>query len=97
MFRRDLIALLRDARSVHDLARELDARPAEIEEDLVHLLRSLRRGTEYRAVVVPARCRRCGFTFRDDRLSKPGKCPRCRHTWIAAPLVRIEPAGDRSG
>lgn len=96
MFRRDLIALLREPRSVHDLARELALKPAEVEDDLAHLLRSLRHSPDYCAVVVPARCRHCGFTFKDDRLSKPGKCPQCRHTWIAAPLIRITPTGNRA-
>lgn len=90
MFRRDLIELLAQPRSVHDLARALEAKPADIEDDLRHLLKSLRHSGEYRAVVTPARCRHCGFTFRQDKLTKPGKCPQCRNTWIEAPLIRIE-------
>lgn len=90
MFRRELIERLAQARSAHDLARELGEKPADIEDDLQHLLKSLRHSNEYRAVVTPARCRHCGFEFHRDRLSKPGKCPRCRHTWIEAPLIRIE-------
>jgi predicted Zn-ribbon and HTH transcriptional regulator len=95
MFRRDLIALLREPRSVHGLARELELKPSEVESDLTHLLRSLRRSSEYRVVVAPARCRHCGFTFREDKLSRPGKCPQCRHTWIAAPLIQITPTDNR--
>lgn len=90
MFRRDLIELLAQARSLHDLARELGLKPAEMEDDLRHLLKSLRHRHGYRAVVTPARCRHCGFCFHHDRLSRPGKCPQCRHTWIEAPLIRIE-------
>lgn len=90
MFRRDLIELLAQPRSVHDLARELGEKPADIEDDLRHLLKSLKHSNEYRAVVTPPRCRHCGFIFHHDRLSKPGKCPQCRNTWIEAPLIRIE-------
>lgn len=90
MFRRDLIDLLAQPRSVHDLARELEARPADVEDDLRHLLKSLRHSGAYRAVVTPARCRHCGFVFHHDKLSRPGKCPQCRNTWIEAPLIRIE-------
>jgi len=90
MFRRDLIEWLAQPRSVHDLARELETKPADLEDDLRHLLKSLRHSDEYRAVVIPARCRHCGFRFHHDRLSKPGKCPQCRHTWIEAPLIQIE-------
>lgn len=90
MFRRDLIELLAQPRSVHDLARALEAKPADIEDDLRHLLKSLRHSGEYRAVVTPARCRHCGFAFRQDKLAKPGMCPQCRSTWIETPLIRIE-------
>lgn len=53
MFRRDLIELLAQPRSVHDLARELGEKPADIEDDLRHLLISLKHSNEYRAVVTP--------------------------------------------
>jgi len=60
-----------------------------------HLLRSLKK-SPYRAVVTPARCRKCGFCFHDDKLHKPGKCPRCRETWISEPLIEIrERAGGK--
>lgn len=90
MFRRDCIDLLARPRSVHDLARVLDARPADVEDDLRHLRKSLRHSGEYRGVITPARCRHCGFVFHRDKLSRPGKCPQCRHTWIEVPLIRIE-------
>ncbi len=93
MFRRDLIDLLQGRpRSVAELAEMLEATPREVEDDLRHLLKSLRH-EPYRAVIEPARCRKCGFVFRADKLRKPGKCPRCRATWIEAPRVRIEHAG----
>jgi predicted Zn-ribbon and HTH transcriptional regulator len=68
-------------------------RPQDVEDDLAHLLRSLRH-TGYRAVIEPARCRHCGFQFGKNKLHKPGKCPKCRQTWIADPLVRIEGSGE---
>jgi len=97
VFRRDYIGLLREPRSVHALARELELSPGEVEDDLAHLLKSLRHSDAYRAVVTPARCRHCGFTFHGDRLGKPGKCPQCRHTWIEAPMIRIEPRESSKG
>jgi predicted Zn-ribbon and HTH transcriptional regulator len=30
-----------------------------------------------------------GFTFGDDKLSKPGKCPECRGTLFYEPQIRI--------
>jgi hypothetical protein len=44
---------------------------------LRHALRSA-AAQGWSVTVVPARCRACGFSFDESRLSKPGKCPRCR-------------------
>jgi hypothetical protein len=90
MFRRELVPLLRGRpRTVSQIARELDIPRQDIAFDLAHLLKSLRRAG-VRVVVTPARCRKCGFTFPDERLVKPGKCPECRETWIQEPMVGIE-------
>jgi predicted Zn-ribbon and HTH transcriptional regulator len=90
MFRRDLVPLLRDGpRTVSQIARELEIPRKDVADDLGHLLKSLRRAG-VRVVVTPARCRKCGFTFPDERLVKPGKCPECRETWIEEPNIGIE-------
>ncbi|MEJ2686424.1 MAG: transcriptional regulator [Gammaproteobacteria bacterium] len=89
MFRKDLVGLLLDRSvTVSELAAQLGHPPREVEADLCHLRRSL-RGGPFHVNVVPARCRKCGFTFRADRLHKPGKCPRCKGTWIHEPRIGI--------
>jgi len=89
MPRKDLIPLLLDRpHTLVELARILGRHPRDVENDLHHLFRSLRNGP-YRPVIEPARCRRCGFVFRDDKLHKPGRCPRCRGDWIEPPRVGI--------
>ena len=94
MYRKDLIGILQDRPvTLHELARLLDEPPGQLEDDLRHLLRSLKH-SPYRAIITPARCRKCGFTFNRDKLHKPGKCPRCHGTWIAAPLIGIEAHGQ---
>ena len=90
MYRKDLIGILRERpASLHDLALLLELRPKDLEDDLRHLIRSLRNMT-YRAVITPATCRKCGFVFHEDKLHKPGKCPHCHGTWISDPLISIE-------
>ena len=90
MFRKQLAEILTAYPvSVAQLASELDLTPRELEDDIRHLRKSLRRDHKH-IVVTPARCRKCGFMFREDKLRKPGKCPRCRGTWISDPLVHIE-------
>jgi transcriptional regulator len=90
-FRKDLLSLLTDQpRSVSWLARELGLRRGDVESDLRHALRSA-RAAGARIDVLPARCRSCGFTFDEDKLSKPGRCPACRGTRILEAQVLVRP------
>jgi predicted Zn-ribbon and HTH transcriptional regulator len=88
--RRQLRDVLDVPRTVSWLARELERRRSDVEEDLRHAIRSARAAGE-RVVIEPARCKQCGFLFDAERLSKPGKCPACRGTRIFEPLVSIRP------
>ncbi len=92
--RTDLLALLSSQpRSVSSLARELGFTRGDVEEDLRHALRSA-RAAGHQVTVIPARCRSCGFTFDQQRLSKPGKCPACRGTRLYEPQIFIEPDAE---
>jgi len=89
VFRKDLIDLLLNRPlSLRDIAVVLDVSPRDVEDDLRHLIKSL-KASPYREDITPARCRKCGFQFRADKLHKPGKCPRCRDGWISDPLIGI--------
>jgi len=83
--------LSREPRSVSSIARELGLNRRDLEEDLDHALRTARTAG-HTVVVVPARCRTCGFTFGEDRLAKPGKCPGCRGSRILEAQIHIEHA-----
>ena len=90
MYRKDLIGILKSQpTSLNDLALMLKMDKKDLEEDLKHLIRSLRTGPE-NVTVTPACCRKCGFAFHNDKLHKPGKCPRCKGTWISEPVIGIE-------
>jgi predicted Zn-ribbon and HTH transcriptional regulator len=90
-FRKDLLAILtHEPRSVSALARELGTTRGDAEDDLRHALRSA-RAAGHQIVVVPARCRTCGFTFGEEKLAKPGKCPSCRGTRLYEPQISIRP------
>jgi transcriptional regulator len=89
MFRKDLIQLLSlQPRSVSSLARELGLRRGDVEDDLRHAIRSA-RAAGHSIEILPARCRSCGFTFGEDKLSKPGKCPECRGTRLYEAQIRV--------
>ena len=88
--RKQLVEYLsREPRSVSRLARELGLPRADVEDALRHMIRSA-QAAGHRIVVLPARCRSCGFTFDESRLTKPGKCPECRTSRIFEPQISVE-------
>ena len=88
--RKELIQLLSaQPRSVSSLARELGLTRGDIEDDLRHAIRSA-RAAGHRVAILPARCRSCGFTFGQEKLSKPGKCPACRGTRLYEAQISVE-------
>jgi beta-phosphoglucomutase family hydrolase len=90
MFRKDLMQMLsHKPMSINEIARLLELGAREIEEDVRHLIKSLRHSSQ-RIVVTPAQCRKCGFVFAQNKLRKPGKCPSCHGTWIEEPMLHVE-------
>ncbi|MDB6053493.1 MAG: hypothetical protein JWN25_1016 [Verrucomicrobiales bacterium] len=89
MFRKHLLELLlKSEMSANQVARAMDEKTADVVCDLDHLLKSLRH-TEYKAVIKPALCRKCGYVFGESKLSKPARCPECKATWLQEPLIKI--------
>ena len=89
-FRKTLIEVLTtQPRSVSSIARELGLKRGDVEDDLRHAIRSA-RASGRRVLIEPARCRSCGFTFGEDKLSKPSRCPSCRGERLFEAQIRIE-------
>ena len=89
--RKELIQLLSEQpRSVSSLARDLGLKRGDVEDDLRHAIRSA-RAAGHRVAILPARCRTCGFTFGEEKLSKPGKCPACRGTRLYEAQISVGP------
>jgi predicted Zn-ribbon and HTH transcriptional regulator len=90
MSRRDLIPLLSSQPlTLRQLARHLGVKAGDVEDDLNHLAKSLVHG-EWKLVVTPAVCRKCGFEFGAEKLHKPSKCPECNATWLTDPVIAVE-------
>lgn len=88
--RTDLLRILTvEPKSVSALARELGLTKGDVEDHLRHAIRTARAAGRD-VVVEPAVCRTCGFTFGEEKLVKPGKCPNCRGTRLIEARVRIE-------
>jgi predicted Zn-ribbon and HTH transcriptional regulator len=88
--RQALKALLLDQdRSVRELSQLLSLSEKEILEHLDHIARA--PGPNLHFVIIPARCRQCGFVFaKRDRLGTPSRCPICRQTAIARPRYALQ-------
>jgi len=80
--RQQLLDLLtRGELSVGELSRLVGKSEKEILGHLEHIQQS------GRLIIHPARCRQCGFTFRDRaRVRKPSRCPACKATHVEEPL-----------
>ncbi len=83
----DLLAA--QPRSVSSLARELGIDRGDMADQLGHTIRSA-RASGFRIVIVPARCKACGFVFAEDRLAKPTRCPECRGSRLFEAQVGLE-------
>ena len=89
MHRKQLIDLLKQQPlSAQQLATQLNARQKDIEDELNHIFKSIKKDG-MKLKISPAQCRKCNFLFKKDKLSKPSKCPQCKGTWIAAPTFQI--------
>jgi len=80
--------LLSQDRSLRELSQLLSLPEKEIIGHLEHLARH--PGPGYRFVIIPARCRQCGFVFQKrQRVTAPSRCPRCRQTDLARPRYAL--------
>src|SRR5688572_30056208 len=82
--------------TVTQISKKIREKPLDIADDLAHLLQSLKH-SEYVAEITPATCRKCGFEFRSDKLSKPSKCPECHSTWLQEAKVEIRSKASDAG
>ncbi len=65
-----------------DLSQLLGIPEKEVFEHLEHVARTAKvHGRKF--IIQPFLCLKCGFSFKDrNRLSRPGRCPRCRESHI---------------
>jgi predicted Zn-ribbon and HTH transcriptional regulator len=89
--RQNIAALLRDTEmTARDLSSAAGISEKEVCDHLEHIRRSLRADGKALAMTPPA-CRSCGYVYADRRrLTRPGRCPRCKATYLSPPSFRIE-------
>lgn len=88
--RQEIIELLSmGTYTLQDLSSELHISMKEVLGHLPHVRKSVRLPNKF--VIEPAECLDCGFVYKDrSKIHKPGKCPRCRGTYIREPEYRID-------
>ena len=88
--RQQMMALLAGAEhSAAELAATMGIKEKEVCEHLVHISRSLSAAGR-KLNMRPGSCRQCGYVFTDRRrFTRPGRCPRCKSSYLEAPLFQI--------
>ena len=88
--RQKIIDLLADREmDARELSREVGIKEKEVYEHLAHIQRSLAaKGSKL--TIRPSECLSCGYVFKDRRrLTRAGRCPRCRESHLTNPVYRI--------
>jgi predicted Zn-ribbon and HTH transcriptional regulator len=88
--RQQLIALLEENEmTARDISRELKIQEKEVFEHLSHIRQTL-KNRKKTLLIIPFQCMTCNFTFKDrKRLTRPGRCPKCKQGRIEAARYRI--------
>jgi transcriptional regulator len=91
--RQQIVLLLqRENLGARDLSQALGLPEKEIYDHLEHIARTARHQGLHLELNPGPVCLACGYTFKNrQRLTPPGRCPKCRATHIAEALFALEP------
>jgi transcriptional regulator len=79
-----------------DLAQALAMPEREVEDHLVHIVKSVARDRSRRFLLQPSACDHCGFVFKERRrLTTPSRCPRCQSERIQPPRYEIRVVSEK--
>lgn len=72
-----------------DISQEIGIKEKEVFEHIAHIAQSAQRQGK-RLVIHPSKCLKCGYVFKErKRLTRPGRCPKCKGTWVQRPEYEI--------
>lgn len=60
----------------------------EVYEHLEHLAKSSKR-KDFILIIIPPRCKSCGYVFDSEKIKRPTKCPICKSEKIDSPKFLI--------
>lgn len=88
---RILDLLVGRAMTARQLAAVIKISERQVEDHLVHIVKSVERDRLRRFVIEPSECLDCEFVFKDrSRVTRPSHCPQCRSENISLPRYGIE-------
>ncbi len=89
--RQQIIALLNVREmSARELSQSLGIEEKEVYQHLNHVSRSA-VPLGMRLEIRPSECLKCGFVFKErNRFTPPGRCPRCKGTYLQKPAFKID-------
>ena len=77
--------------TVRQLAAVIKISERQVEDHLVHIVKSVERDRLRRFVIEPSACLDCEFVFTARaRVKRPSHCPQCRSENISMPRYGIE-------
>ncbi len=88
---RQEIARLLEQRNMdaREISQEIGIEERDVYRHLAHVKRS-QAAREKRLLFDPPKCKSCGYVFKDrKRLTRPGRCPKCKNSTIQGPKFRI--------
>ncbi len=88
--RQDISSVLKEQTlSAQEISAHVRIPEKEVYAHLEHIQKTMNK-KEYKLIISPAECKKCGFVFRKRvRFKKPGKCPVCHGELIQEPLFSI--------
>jgi predicted Zn-ribbon and HTH transcriptional regulator len=89
--RQQIIDLLcQQAMTALDISQAVRVPEKDVFVHLAHIEKTV-AGQGQKLVLIPCTCLACGYTFTGRRrLTRPGRCPRCRESRIDHPVFKIE-------
>ncbi len=76
--------------SSHQLAQLLSIPERQVEEHLVHIVKTISRAPSRTFLLDPSECQDCAYVFRDrTKLTRPSRCPLCRSEAITSPRYGV--------
>ena len=72
-----------------EISQALGMSEKDAYQHLTHVEKTV-AGQGHKLTLTPCTCQACGFVFKARRrLTKPGRCPRCRETRVDHPVFSI--------